>query len=95
MILELRAGSGRERDGGLWLQHYKSDIPLRPMSYQRLWYARLYLELELTSVSEICFVLCVFVCVFICYICCIFVCVCCVCVCVVCVMYLMEQLTFY
>ena len=83
LISDLRVESRKwERDGGLWLQRYKSDIPLRPMSYQRLWYTRLYLELELTSVSEICFVLSVFVCVFICYVCCIFVCVCCVCMCV-------------
>ena len=61
LISDLRVESRKwERDGGLWLQHYKSDIPLRPMSYQRLWYTRLYLELELTSVSEICFALCVF-----------------------------------
>ena len=54
LISDLRFESRKwERDGGLWLQRYKSDIPLRPMRYQRLWYTRLYMELELTSVSEI------------------------------------------
>lgn len=41
-----------ERNGELFLQHYKDKMPLKSMTHQRLWYTRLYLEL--TSVSELC-----------------------------------------
>ena len=62
LIGDLRVESRKwEKEGGLWLQRYKSDILLRLMSYQRL-YTRLYLELELTSVSKVC-LYCVCLCV--------------------------------
>ena len=77
VISDLKVESKRwERNGELSLQHYKNKIPLRPMTYQRLWYTRLYLELNSVSV---CVCVCVCVCVHVCV--CVSVCVC-VCMCV-------------
>ena len=40
-----------ERNKELYLEHYRSKIPSRSMTYQRLWYTRLYLELNMVSVT--------------------------------------------
>jgi len=54
-----------EKTGELWLKSYKSEIPKRSMTYQRLWYTRLYLELISVSVC-VCVCVCVYMCVHVC-----------------------------
>ena len=83
VISDLKVESKKwERNGELLLQRYKSKIPLRPMTYQRLWYTRLYLELNSVS-NSVCVCVCVCVRVCTCMCTCVCTCVCvraCVCV---------------